>query len=176
MQCCSSEATAAVSIGTTPGLHHAGHRVLPAPFTVRAGEASITANTFVPFRDGALMAEKAMQTLVLVPATISVLRPVAFTACNKNRHYPAWPLRDILRVGRICMDFRNREIIRSLWYGCGSNDRHIACKVAILASAAAKRARNSGIGMSRRRSETGQFWWSISSITASLASMQGVDR
>lgn len=79
---CSSEATAAVSIGTTPACTTRAI-VISCAILLYVPEASITANTLYPSAT-ALMAGKAIQTLVIVPAMISVLRPVAFTACTKS--------------------------------------------------------------------------------------------
>ena len=58
-------------------------------------EASTTANTLYPSWT-ALMLGNAMRALVMVPATISVFRPVALTAATKSglSHALICPLRE----------------------------------------------------------------------------------
>ena len=116
-----------------------------------------------------------MQTLVMVPAMIGVLRPVALTAATNSGLSQALisPRRDVLRVGRVVVDLWNQWAVRAL--------RHqavvmtgILLSVAMLARAAA-RARSSGMGMSPTVWNR-PLWWSMSSMAASSGSITGAGR
>src|SRR3989442_7463182 len=114
-----------------------------------------------------------MHTLVMVPAMISVLRPVALTAATKSGLSQALisPLRATYLA---CGAFSWISGISGPFGPCGTDAvviTGILHSVAILASAAAW-ARSLGIGMSFTVWNR-PLWWSISSIAASLGSMTG---
>ncbi|MNN15012.1 hypothetical protein D3C81_1281070 [compost metagenome] len=114
-----------------------------------------------------------MQTLVMVPAIISVLRPVASTAATKSGLSQALisPLRATYLA---CGAFSWISGISGPLGPCGTEAVVMTgslLSVAILARAAARR-RNSGMGMSPTVWNR-PLWWSISSMAVSAGSIAG---
>ncbi|WP_248150462.1 hypothetical protein [Stenotrophomonas indicatrix] len=69
-----------------------------------------------------------MQTLVMVPAMISWLRPVAFTAATNSGVVPGVDLaasRYVLRMRCGVMDLRDQRAVRPLRYRRGGDHRHL---------------------------------------------------
>ncbi|MCY1209783.1 hypothetical protein D9M72_214470 [compost metagenome] len=114
-----------------------------------------------------------MHTLVIVPAMMSVLRPVALTASTNSGLSQALisPLRATYRA---CGALAWISGISGPLGPCGTEAVVMTgslARVAMEASAAA-RARSSGMGMSPTVWNR-PLWWSISSMTASSGSMTG---